>query len=408
MFGTRFRLFRLLGVPVSLDLSWLVILALLTWTLASFFGTTVPGLAPYAYWAMAGAAALAFFACIVLHELGHAVVARATGLRVRGITLFLFGGVAELEGEPESAGREFLMAIAGPAVSVFLAGAFWLLAGLGTAAVWAPAAVAVLAYLAWVNAAVLVFNLVPAFPLDGGRVLRSILWGALGNLRRATYWAALLGRGFAGLLIALGVVCFLSGQVFAGVWLGLIGLFLSDAARGSYEQVLVRQLLRGEPVSRFMTADPVAVPPALDLRSWVEDYVYRHHRKAFPVVAGGRLEGLITTAALADYPREDWPLHTVAEAMQRDLGAVSVPPDADALAALGKMQSTGLSRLLVVDGGRLVGIVSLKDLLRFLHLKLELEDNGEGTGRGSQPGGARDPRPYTLTPPGGMTHAPSP
>jgi Zn-dependent protease len=144
MFGTRFRLFRLLGVPVSLDLSWLVILALLTWTLASFFGATVPGLAPPAYWAMAGAAALVFFACILLHELGHAVVARATGTRVRGITLFLFGGVAELEGEPESAGREFVMAVAGPAVSVFLAGAFWLLAGLGAASGWAPAAVAVL------------------------------------------------------------------------------------------------------------------------------------------------------------------------------------------------------------------------------------------------------------------------
>ena len=251
----------------------------------------------------------------------------------------------------------------------------------------------------------LAFNLVPAFPLDGGRVLRSILWGALGNLRRATYWAALAGRGFAALLIALGVLCLFSGQVFQGVWLGLIGLFLSDAARGGYEQVLVRQVLRGEPVSRFMTADPVVVPPSLDLRSWVEDYVYRHHRKAFPVVEGGRLEGLITTAALADYPREEWPLHTVGEAMQRDLAAVSIAPDTEALVALGRMQGTGSSRLLVMDGGRLVGIVSLKDLLRFLHLKLELEDEEEGLGHRPRPGGAKLLRPQA---PPERAHAPGP
>jgi Zn-dependent protease/CBS domain-containing protein len=405
MFGKRFRLFRLLGVPISLDLSWLVILALLTWTLTNIFGESVPGLTLPAYWAMGGGAALAFFACIILHELGHAVVARATGTRVRGITLFLFGGVAELEGEPESAGGEFLMAIAGPAVSALLAGAFWLLGGLGAAPGWGPAAGAVLTYLAWVNAAVLVFNLVPAFPLDGGRVLRSALWGAMGNLRRATYWAALAGRGFAGLLIALGVLCFFSGHLAHGIWLGLIGLFLSDAARGGYEQVLVRQVLRGEPVSRFMTADPVVVPPSLDLRSWVEDYVYRHHRKAFPVVSGGRLEGLVTTAALADFPRADWPLHTVAEAMQRDLGAVSVPPDTDALAALGKMQGTGSSRLLVVDGERLVGIVSLKDLLRFLHLKLELEDEGaRREGRRPNGGGALRRSTHLTSTPGADRH----
>jgi CBS domain-containing protein len=256
-----------------------------------------------------------------------------------------------------------------------------------------------------VNAAVLVFNLVPAFPLDGGRVLRSILWGALGNLRRATYWAALAGRGFAGLLIALGILCLFSGHVFHGVWLGLIGLFLSDAARGGYEQVLVRQVLRGERVSRFMTADPVAVPPALDLRSWVEGYVYRHHRKAFPVVSGGHLEGFITTAALADFPREDWPLHTVAEAMQRDLAAVSIAPDTEALMALGKMQGMGASRLLVVDGGRLVGIVSLKDLLRFLHLNLELEDDAEGPGQGPRPRGRKPLRPHA---PPESAHAPGP
>jgi Zn-dependent protease/CBS domain-containing protein len=371
MFGTRWRLFRLLGIPISLDASWLIILALLTWTLINLFQEAVPDLSVGTYVAMGLGAALAFFACIVLHELGHALVARAVGIPIRGITLFLFGGVAEMEDEPPSASSEFLMAVAGPAVSAVLAALFWLLSGL----VGAPAVVLPLRYLAGINLAVLIFNLVPAFPLDGGRVLRSILWGALKNLRRATYLAALSGQAFAWLLIGVGLLNFFAGHIFQGVWLGLIGLFLNNAARGSYQQVLVRQVLRGEPVSRFMTREPIVVPSALDLRGWVEDYVYRYHRKMFPVASDGHVEGVISTQALARFPREEWDKHTVAEAMRQDVNALSVAPNADALEALGRMQRTGSSRLLVTDGDRLVGIVSLKDLLRFLDLKLELEDS---------------------------------
>ena len=370
MFGTRWRLFRLLGIPISLDASWLIILALLTWTLINLFQEAVPDLSVGTYVAMGVGAALAFFTCIVLHELGHALVARAVGIPIRGITLFLFGGVAEMEDEPPSASSEFLMAVAGPAVSAVLAALFWLLSGL----VGAPAVVLPLRYLAGINLAVLIFNLVPAFPLDGGRVLRSILWGALKNLRRATYLAALSGQAFAWLLIGVGLLNFFAGHIFQGVWLGLIGLFLNNAARGSYQQVLVRQVLRGEPVSRFMTREPIVVPSALDLRGWVEDYVYRYHRKMFPVASDGHVEGVISTQALARFPREEWDKHTVAEAMRQDVNALSVAPNADALEALGRMQRTGSSRLLVTDGDRLVGIVSLKDLLRFLDLKLELED----------------------------------
>jgi CBS domain-containing protein len=238
----------------------------------------------------------------------------------------------------------------------------------------APTIVFPLRYLAAINLAVLIFNLLPAFPLDGGRVLRSILWGALGSLRRATFWAALSGQAFAWLLICLGVMQFFAGFVFHGIWLGLIGLFLNDAARGSYQQILVRQALRGEPVSRFMSREPIAVQPGVDLRSWVEDYVYRYHHKVFPVASNGHVEGLIATQALAQYPRQEWDRHTVAEAMRQDVAGLCISPNADALDALGKMQRTGSSRLLVTDEDRLVGIVSLKDLLRFLDLKIELED----------------------------------
>ena len=370
MFVTRWRLFRLLGIPISLDASWLIILALLTWTLINLFREAVPDLPSGTYWVMGLGAALAVFTCIVLHELGHALVARAVGIRIRGITLFLFGGVAEMEDEPPSASSEFLMAIGGPAVSAVLVGIFWLLSRV----METPAILVPLRYLAGINLAVLIFNLVPAFPLDGGRVLRSGLWAVLGNLRRATYWAALSGQAFAWLLISLGILNFFAGDIFQGIWLGLIGLFLNNAARGSYEQVLVRQVLRGEPVSRFMTRELMVVPPGLNLRGWVEDYVYRYHRKMFPVASNGHLEGVIGTLALARYPREEWDKHTVAEAMRQDVDALSIPPDTDALEALGKMQRTGSSRLLVTDGDRLVGIVSLKDLLRFLDLKLELEN----------------------------------
>ena len=377
MFTTRWPLFRVGRITIRIDASWLIILALATVSLNGLFRQLVPGLTPASYWAMGLVTALSFFTCIVLHELGHALTAQRVGIPIRGITLFLFGGVAELEGEPPSAGKEFLMAIAGPAVSAVLAALFGVLFYAGAVSGWPAPVVMVLWALAAINGSVLVFNMIPAFPLDGGRVLRSALWGYTGSVRRATYWASLLGQGFAWLLIAVGVWSFFDGQVWNGVWTGLIGLFLNNAARSSYQQVLIRQALEGEPVSRFMNPDPVTVPPALDLRTWLDEYVYRYHHKTFPVVADGRLLGVISTRALGRFPREEWDRVSVGEAMRQDLDAVTVPPQTDAMKALERMQRTGSSRLLVTRDGQLVGIISLKDLLRFLQLKLELEEPGE-------------------------------
>ena len=401
MFGKRWQFLRLYGIPLSVDASWLIILALLTLSMANtfphlmaqFFGEGALTLPPSAYWLMGLGAALAFFVCILLHELGHAIVARARGMHIRGITLFLFGGVAEIGDEPPSAATEFLMAIAGPLVSLALGIGFGVLAGIGYAGGWPPPLVLVLGYLAAINLVVLVFNLIPAFPLDGGRVFRSILWAATGNLRRATYWASLAGQAFAWLLIAWGLYQFFTGNWLGGIWSGLIGLFLNRASQSGYQQVLVRQALQGERVLHFMNPQPIVVPPSLDLRTWVEDYVYRYHRKLFPVVADGRLEGIITTQALAEIPRAEWELHTVGEVMQRDLRGFTISPDADAMDALARMQRTGASRLLVTEGDRLVGIISLKDLLRFLNLKLELEAaQADGPGPALPPTEPKQPR----------------
>jgi Zn-dependent protease/CBS domain-containing protein len=393
VFGTRWRLFRLLGIPISVYASWLIILALLTLNFARGFPGVLHELFPHSdvestpseFWLMGLVTALAFFLCILLHELGHAVVARARGMSIRGITLFLFGGVAEIVDEPPSAATEFLMAIAGPLVSLVLAVLFSLLAGTGYHNGWPWPVVLVLAYLALINTVVLIFNLVPAYPLDGGRVLRAILWGATGNLKTATWWASLAGRGFAWLLIAWGLMQMFSGHWMEGIWSGLIGLFLNSAAGSGYQQVLVREALHGEPVRHFMTTDPIVVPASLDLMHWVQDYVYRYHRKAFPVVSGDHLQGLVDTSVLAELPASEWEQHTVDEVARHDLSSLTVSPDTDALDALSRMQRLGVSRLLVTQGDHLVGIVSLRDLLRFLNLKLELENTNPSETGPDQP-----------------------
>lgn len=391
MFGTRWRVLRLRGIPVYVDVSWLFILALLTLTFAQAFPSLlreyfpeIEHLSPWTFWGMGLITALAFFLCILLHEMGHALVGRAEGTPVRGITLFMFGGVSELGEEPTSAANEFLMAAAGPIVSLVLALLLGALAAVGHAAGWPAPVVLVLGYLAFVNGMVLLFNLVPAFPLDGGRILRSFLWGVSGEVRSATYWSSLIGRLFAGVLIAIGVVEFFYGYWWNGIWLGLIGLFLHNAATSGYQQMLVRQALVGAPVRSFMNVHPVVVSPSLDLRHLVEDFIYRHHHKAFPVVSGEHLEGLVDTQSLMQVPRGEWDQHTVGEVMRHDLDRLTISPDADAYQALNQLRETEAPRLLVTESDHLVGIVGLKDLMNFLDMRLELEGGNNAAARRRQ------------------------
>jgi Zn-dependent protease/predicted transcriptional regulator len=377
MFGKRFPLFELFGFKVWIDASWLIIAVLVAWSLAAgVFPSEYPGLATGELWWMGILGALGLFASIILHELSHSLVARRYGLRMRGITLFVFGGVAEMEEEPPSARAEFMMAIAGPSASIVI-GALAYLAARAGQGVWPVEEAGVLSYLAWINFIVAAFNLIPAFPLDGGRVLRSALWHWKGNLARATRIAASFGQGFALVLMGLAVVQLLSGNLIGAIWWFVLGLFLRDAARSSYQQLVVNKALEGQPVQRFMTPDPITVRPDLSIQELVDDYIYRHHHKMFPVVNGSqRLIGSIALKQVKEIPREQWPSHRVGEFAQPCSPENTIPADTGATQALSLMNKTGASRLMVTEDGHLVAVVTLKDLMGFLSTKLDLEGDG--------------------------------
>jgi Zn-dependent protease/CBS domain-containing protein len=371
VFGRPIELFEIFGFKVRIDLSWPVVAALVTWQFsAQAFPAQLPGLTPATYWLMGITGALAYFLSILLHELAHAWMARGYGVGIRGITLFIFGGVAEMEREPPSPQAELMIAAAGPAASFGLAGALWLGGSLG----WSPPVAAVLGDLGLLNGALALLNLIPAFPLDGGRILRGVLWGWRGNLRWATQISAGIGSGFGLLLVGIGVISVLNGFL-DGIWLFVIGLFLRTSATASYQQLLLRRTLEGEPVSRFMHPDPVTVPRAISVLELVQGYIYRYHFKMFPVVDdAGRLLGCVTSRQVRSLPRDEWERQTVGALAERCSPENTIQAGTDAMEALSRMSRTGISRLMVVDGDRLLGILSLKDLLRFFSLKMELEE----------------------------------
>lgn len=375
MFGRRIDLFKIFGFAIRIDLSWFIIAVLITWSLAEgWFPSSYEGLATSTYWWMGGAGALGLFGSVVLHELSHALVARRHGLSMKGITLFIFGGVAEMQDEPPSPRAEFMMAIAGPIASILIALACYGLYRGGTQAGLPVSITGVIEYLAMINGVLAVFNLVPAFPLDGGRVLRSALWRWRGNLRWATRITARMGSGFGIALILLGIMGVLSGNFVGGMWWFLIGMFLRGAAQMSYQQQLLRQALEGESISRFMKRDPITVPPDISIQELVDEYVYKYHFKMFPVVENGKLLGAINTRRLMDIPREEWPRQTVEAFTERPSPGNTVKSDMDAMNVLAKINRRGESRLMVVGEDGLVGVIALKDLLNFLALKIELED----------------------------------
>jgi len=375
MFGQRIKLFKLLGFEVRIDWSWIIIAVLIAWSLSKgVFPSYYKNLSAQAYWWMGIIGAAGLFLSIIVHELSHSLVARKYGLPMKGITLFIFGGVAEMDEEPPSARAEFMMAIAGPLSSILIALVFYGIQAAGKQAGVAAPVTGVVGYLAMINGILAGFNLLPAFPLDGGRVLRSILWGVKKNLRWATYISSRIGSGFGIFLIVLGVIQVFRGNFIGGMWWFLIGMFLQRAATMSYQQLVTRKALEGEPVRRFIKTEAVTVPPSISLEHLVEDYVYKHHFKMFPVVEDtDRLLGCVTTKQVKEIPREEWGQKTVGEIAAQCSPENTIEPQADAMKALSLMNRTGNSRLMVVENKRLVGIITLKDLLGLLSLKVELE-----------------------------------
>jgi len=363
------RLITVRGIPIQIDASWIIIALLVTWSLATRgFPVLYSGQSAPIYWTMGVLGALGLFASIVAHEIAHTLAARRHGIRMAGITLFIFGGVAQMEGEPPSPAAEFAMAVAGPLASI----------GIGVAAVtaallpWPGEVVTILTYLGVMNVALAMFNLLPAFPLDGGRLLRAFLWRRSGSALGATRVAARVGTAFAFALMGLGLIRIPLSDPVGGLWLFIIGLFLRQAARLSYEQELVHEALAGKPVRQFMTVGPIAVNANTSLADFLHEFVYRYHHRLFPVQDNGRLLGAITTAQLRGVPTAERQIRKVSSATIPLASLPTVTPDTGALQALGRMRESGRSRLLVVDHHRLAGIITTRDLLDFIALEGEV------------------------------------
>ncbi len=378
MFGKRYHLGTLFGFPIRLDPSWFIILFLLTWTLSmGYFPNSIAGLSALTYWSMGILAALGLFGSVIVHELSHSLVARRYGQPPQGITLFVFGGVSELSEEPKNPKSEFLIAIVGPATSVVLAVLFFILEVAGVLGNWPRPVTGIVGYLGFINLLLAIFNILPAFPLDGGRVLRSALWKFKNDLRWATKIASRIGSGFGIALIILGIFSAFTGAIIAGLWWFFIGMFLRSSANAAYQQLLIQENLKGKPVSRFMQTTPLTVSRQITLEDLVSNYAYRSGHRFFPVVDNGELEGCIDLDRIKELPREEWPQHQVSEITASCPVAKTVAPETDASEAFALMNRTGQTHLIVTVDNRLVGMLNIKDLLRYLSMKKEFESGNQ-------------------------------
>lgn len=369
MFANARKVFGISGLDIKIDPSWLIIAALITWSLAQhYFPQTHPDRTPQAYLAMAIIAMLLFFGSLLLHELSHALVARRFGMTIEGITLFLFGGVAELKSEPRSAGAEFWIALAGPIMSLALSLGFWtcaLIAGLDARF---ENAEAVLRYLGAINLILALFNLVPAFPLDGGRILRAYLWNRSGDILEATRTAARFGSIFGYALMALGLLALFQGALVSGLWQILLGGFVLAAARAAYQSQLTKSVFSTRTVADLMQTDPVTVSPDVTLAEFINQIVLRHGLSFVPVVEDGVLLGHIDQAMMTSIDRANWASTRVGDVFAGLDADASVAPETAVEDLLQRISQNGRRKFLVVQGNELVGVVSLSDLVRHLRL----------------------------------------
>ena len=362
------KLGKIFGIPLEINLSWIIIFGLVAFTLATGYYPSMEGAAGaplWLYWALGVVTALLFFASIIAHELSHALVTRAGGGHVDKITLFIFGGVASMEDEPRSPGREFLMAAAGPGMSLLLSLSFFVGYTLAFSIGLPWWVTSPLSYLALINMLVAIFNLLPGFPLDGGRVLRSIIWAITGDQLKATKWAARSGQLIGWGLVGLAVVTALQGQT-TFIWFGLIGWFIAWLAGASYRQQQVRSRLAGVTVSQVMTAHPEFVSGEITLEELAHEHFLGADHSRYPVLYQGQIVGIVSLPDAKSIARADWPYVQVIEVTDKDLERLSVQAETPVQDVLNRLAGQGTGAILVVAEGRLAGIVTRADVMSLL------------------------------------------
>lgn len=369
----NFKLFSVLGINIYINYTWFIVVILVAWSLASgYFPSQVPGKPPLTYWGLGLLTSIVFFLCILIHEIAHSYISKKSGIPVSRITLFVFGGVANISREPDDPQTEFKIASAGPLASAALWGIFFILWILFGRVYKLPVASSIFGVLALVNGAVAIFNLVPGFPLDGGRLLRAYIWRKTQNLSRATFITSQVGKVFAIGLIFLGFFELLLGGIIGGMWLIFIGFFLEQAATSSYQQTLMKEGLAGTKVKEIMSPDPISVNESVPLDRLVEDFFFRHRFASYPVVKDGEFVGCISLNNIKQFPREKWGRLKVSEAMDTLSSELLLYPEEEAVEAFSKMVRSGQGRLPVVKEGELVGMLTRRDVMSFLKIRTDL------------------------------------
>ncbi|HEX2173746.1 MAG TPA: site-2 protease family protein [Dehalococcoidia bacterium] len=370
MDGT-FRLGRVAGIPIEIHYTWLFAFFLVAGTLAAGpFNEGALGRTPYLPWLLGGVAAIGLFASVLVHELAHSFVALGFGMRVHSITLFIFGGVSQIASEAEEPKHEFLIAIVGPVTSFLIAGIFWGIREV--TGIERTAAAAIVGYLALVNALLGVFNLLPGFPLDGGRVLRSIVWGASGSLVKATNVASFVGQALGWLMIIWGVSRIFGGDVIGGIWTGLIGWFLNNGAEASRRQAVIRDRYQRIAIADLIRPDVPTISAGTSVTDLVHEHLVRRGLRALPVIdPAGRVIGIVSISDVKELPAERWDTTSVEVIMTRD-PLIVVSPDAGLADVLQLLDEKDVNQVLVVRDGRLVGLISRADVLRFMSIRDEL------------------------------------
>lgn len=384
------KIARIAGIDIGIHFTWILAFFIIGWSLAQgYFPQLYKSWTTAAYWTAGFLSAILLFVSVLLHEMAHSLVAQARGLPVSSITLFIFGGVSNLSKEPEKPGHEFVMAVVGPLTSLALAAIFWLiyygvtgeaivpLLG-GTVPASSAFIVATIGYLAFINLALAAFNLLPGFPLDGGRVLRSIIWKVTGNLIRATDIAAIVGRIFGWGFIAVGVFLFFwTGDFLGAIWIAIIGFFLANAAESSRQEVTIREHLAGVRVEQVMETNTETISPTMLVSDLVREMFLLKRHRAVPVAEGDRIIGMVSISDVRKLPQEAWSTTIVERIMTRE-PLHAVKPGDDLNVAMQVIAQYDLNQIPVLSQGRLVGILSRANLINFLQLRRELGMKGGG------------------------------